>query len=135
MFRLGVFAFTVAALHVMAGCGRQPLPANQSPPRDQADLEDRYERIELGTPEPEIAAFLGKAGAAVAGYSTQVVKRKPQAGGEMAAGDSDKHWASADGQGAIRVVFGPDGKARQIQLLRMRAMGPVPRSPEESKGP
>ena len=135
MFRLQVFAFTFAALLVMAGCGRQPLAANQNPPKDRADLEARYERLEIGIPEPEIAAFMGKAGAEVAGYSTEVVNRKPQAGGEMAAGESDKHRASADGKGAIRVGFGSDGKARLIQLLRMRAMGPVPLSPEESKGP
>ena len=80
MFRLQVFAFTLAALLVMAGCGRQPLPANQNPPKDQADLKARYERLEIGIPELEIAAFMGKAGAEVAGYSTEVVKRKPQAG-------------------------------------------------------
>ena len=135
MPRLLVFTFTFAALLVLTGCGRQPLPANQNPPKDQADLEARYEQLETGIPEPEIAAFMGKAGAEVAGYSTQVVKRKPQAGGEMAAGESHKHWASADYKGAIRVVFGSDGKTRQIQLLRMQAMGPVPRPPEESKGP
>ena len=131
MNRLCLLAVTFPALLVMAGCSRQPLPANQNPPKDQADLEARYERLEVGIPESEITAFMGKAGAAVAGYSTQVVKRKPEAGGEMAAGDSDKHWASADGKGAIRVVFGTDGRARLIQLLRLRAMGP----PDEPKGP
>jgi len=135
MLRLHVVAFAFPAFLVMAGCGRQQLPVNQKPPKDQADLEARYERIEIGTPEPEIAAFMGKSGAEVAGYSIQVVKRKPEGGSDMVTGESGKHWASDDSRGAIRVVFGSDGKARLIQLLRMRPMGPVPGSREELKGP
>ncbi|MFL5245457.1 MAG: hypothetical protein ACJ8FY_25455 [Gemmataceae bacterium] len=135
MSRSHVFTFAFVALLAMFGCARQQLPGNQKPPKDQADLEARYERIEIGTPEPEIAAFLGKRGADVAGYSTQVVKRKPEGGSDMAAGESHKYWASEDSQGAIRVVFGSDGKARSIQLLRLRPMGPAPGPREESKGP
>ena len=41
MNRLCLLAVTFPALLVMAGCSRQPLPANQNPPKDQADLEER----------------------------------------------------------------------------------------------
>ena len=128
--------FALAAVLVVAGCGREQLPANQSPPKDRADLEARYEALDTGIPEPEITAFMGKSGAALAGYSTQVVKRKPEGGNAMPeAGESDKSWASDDKTGAIRVVFRADGKARMIELLKITPMGPAPAPREESKGP
>lgn len=135
MLRASVVALAFSALLVLTGCGRSPLPANPSVPKDQAELEARYNAIEAGAPESEIAAFMGKRGAEVAGYSTQMLKRKPEGDVNMAAGESDKHWASIDGAGAIRVVFRSDGKARVIELLRMTPMGPVPRSQGESKDP
>lgn len=135
MTRRSVGASALLVLLILTGCGRQPLPANPHPPKDTAELESRYARLDVGTPESEIAAFLGKPGAEVAGYSTTVVKSKPPAGGEMVAGETDKHWASADATGAIRVVFAPDGTARLIQLLRLRAMGPVSRPPRDANGP
>src|SRR5262245_27054372 len=85
MFRL--HALPLASLRVMIGCPRQPLPAKPTPPVDQADLEARYDRLEVGIPEPEIAAFMGKPGARVAGYTTPLVKSKPQEGGEMVASE------------------------------------------------
>src|SRR5438552_3327367 len=107
MFRAPLVAFALAALVGMAGCGRNKLPANASPPKDRAELESRYDALSIGVPESEVAAFMGKNGAAVAGYSTQPVKGKPEGGSvQTAPGESDKYWASADGTSAIQVVFG-----------------------------
>src|SRR5262245_32281911 len=136
MFRSRLAAFALPGLLVIAGCGPRPLPTNAAPPKDRAELEARYEMLHTGTPEAEIAAFLGKAGAGIAGYSTSPIKRKPEGGNAMpAAGEFDKNWASADGTCAIRVVFRADGKARLIEILRMTPMGPVPRPAEEAKEP
>ena len=135
MSRSHVIAFALPALLVVAGCGRTQLPANPSPPKDRADLEARYGAIETGVHEPEVAAFLGKAGAALAGYSTQPVRRKPEGEtGVVAAGETSKFWASDDGAGAIHVVFRPDGRARLIELLRITPMGPPPRPPAALDG-
>src|SRR5262245_54720387 len=90
MSRLLALLLSISALLCLACPARQPLPSNASPPKDQAELESRYERLQAGIAEPEIAAFMGKAGAEVAGYSTSVVKRKPESGSEMAAGETDK---------------------------------------------
>ena len=84
-----------------------------------------------------MSAFIGKTwGGALAGYSTQVMKRKPEGETEMmGAGETKNSWASSDGAGAIRVVFGSDGKARLIELLRITPMGPPPGLRGEPKNP
>ncbi len=138
MFRALVFtAITFPVVFAATGCGRGPLPSNQSPPKDRTELEARYELIETGVSEPEVSAFIGKTwGGALAGYSTQVVKRKPEReSATMGTGESDNSWASVDGEYAIRVVFRADGKARLIELLRITPMGPPPGPRDESKNP
>jgi hypothetical protein len=135
MSRLLVISIVASTMLSLSSCSRPPLPANASPPKDRAELEARYERLEPGMPEEEIAAFMGKAGAEIAGYSSSVVKRKPETGGEAGAGRTAKNWASDDATSAIRVVLDSNGKARQIQLLRMTPMGPVPRQTGEPNDP
>jgi hypothetical protein len=129
---------------VVAGCGgggsNRP-PGPQPPTKDWAELEERYGWIEVGMTEPEVAAALGKSGAAIAGYSSAVVARKPkEADGAlgMAPGHTSKYWASADGKGAIGVVFRTDGAepvAVSVSLLLLTPMGPPPSVREEPKEP
>lgn len=116
-----------AVVLLSLGCSRQPLPANNTVAKDQAELAARYERIEVGTPEAEIAAFMGKPGAEVAGYATHAIKSKPATGDVAGPEGSDKYWASEDWKVAVRVVFRADGTARLIQLLRLTPMGPASR--------
>ncbi|HYH68192.1 MAG TPA: hypothetical protein VD866_26095, partial [Urbifossiella sp.] len=105
---------------------------NPKPPADRTELEARYEGLHLGVAGPEAAGFMGKAGAALTGYSTVVVKRKPtDAAGAVAAGETDRYWASADGTSAVRIVFGADGRARLVELLTITPMGPPPPPPPE----
>ena len=72
---------------------------------------------------------MGKNGAQVAGFSTQVLKHKPLGSVETMPGEPDKYWAADDSTSAIRVVFGADGKAKLIQLLQLTPLGPPPDLP------
>ena len=119
-----------AALMGVIGCGPKQLPTNSTTPANRAQLEARYEELEDGMREADIAAFMGKNGAQVAGFSTQVLKHKPQGGSwESTPGQTDKYWASDDSTSAIHVVFGADGKAKLIQLVQLTPMGPPPDLP------
>jgi hypothetical protein len=128
-------ALALPVLIVVAGCGRKPLPASLAPPRDRAVLERRFEALQTGIPEPEIAAFMGKPGTVLAGYSTHVLQRKPEGEGQiMGPGESEKCWASDDKTDAVRVVFGSDVKARLIELLEIKPMDSRPPMQNGSKG-
>src|SRR5262245_48880755 len=112
------------------GCGgtaKQP-PANQKPPRDWAEFEGRFHQLEVGMSEAKVAAWLGKRGHAIAGYSFAVAKHKPD--GVDPGGGSVKYWASDDWTGAIRAVFRTDAQGQPIAssfaLLRLTPMGPPP---------
>lgn len=127
---------TVWAVVVLAGCGRAPLPTNPKPPADRAELEARYEGLRTGLTGPEAAGYMGRPGAALAGYSTTPVRRKPADGdGAVAAGETDRYWAAGDGTSAVRVVFGADGKARVVELLSITPMGPPPVPPPPPEAP
>jgi hypothetical protein len=128
--------FALLLLVVVLGCGRSQPRAHSWPPKDWAELEARYDELDTGMTEQEIAAVMGKAGGALAGYSSQMMKRKPADGSAgMANGESMKGWASDDWKGGVEVVFRSDGKARLIALLRLTPMGPVPRLRDEADGP
>lgn len=130
MTRACVAAWAVLAL--LPGCSRAPLPPNPKPAADRPELEARYEGLRLGVAGPEAAGYMGKAGAALAGYSTTVVRRKPaDAAGTLAAGETDRYWVSGDGTSAVRVVFAGDGKARLVELLTITPMAPPPPPPPE----
>jgi hypothetical protein len=118
-----VVALAVPAFVAMAGCGDPQSSTSHSRPRDWADLEARYEGIETGRIEPEIATFMWKRGAKLLGYSSVVVKRKPDGAAAIGAGESDRYWTSEDGAGAIRVLFRSDGKSRLIELVRLTPSG------------
>jgi hypothetical protein len=122
-------AFLLAAVVcVVAGCGREPLPANQATAKNRAELEARFDRIAPGHSESEVAAYMGKPGAQVAGYSTSMLKRKPEGAiSEFNANETDKYWASDDWAFAVRVVFDAGGKAKTIELLRLTPTGPAGR--------
>lgn len=128
MTRAFVTAWAVVAL---AGCSRpQPLPANPKPATDRTELAARYEGLPLGVAGTEAAGYMGKPGAALAGYSTTPVRRKPADGdGAVAAGETDRYWAADDGTSAVRVVFGANGRARLVELLTITPMGPPPVPP------
>jgi hypothetical protein len=125
------------AIVMVAGCGRPSLPANASPPKDFAELQGRYDALAAGLREAEVAAFLGKPGRGLVGYSMLPVQRKPE--GEdraRASGEVDKYWASADWTGAVHAVFRPDGTVRLVELLRLTPTGPVlPRPAPEGPAP
>ena len=127
MYRTSLSVLGRLGLLALIGCARAPLPANSAPAKDAAELKTRYDALSLGLAEPEIAAFLGKSGALIAGYSSQVLKSKPAVGeAAVVASDSSKFWASEDWAGAIHVVFGSNGRAKLIQLLRITPTGPPP---------
>ena len=121
----GKSVFGLLLLGSIVGCGNTALPANQSVAMNLVELEARFTRISPKTSEAEIAKFLGKPGAAVAGYSTRVEKKIPAEDVNPAAIDSDKYWASEDWTAAIEVLFDRAGRAIQIKLLRLTPMGPV----------
>jgi hypothetical protein len=119
-----VVALALSALFAVAGCGGvQQLTANHSRPKDWADLEARYEALGFGASEPEVANSMAKRGARLTGFSSQVVKRKPDGAAAIGAGESDRYWTSEDGAGAIRIVFRSDGKSRLIELVRLTPSG------------
>lgn len=118
-----VVALALSALFAVAGCGDQQLSTNHSRPKDWADLEARYEALGFEASEPVVANSMAKRGAKLIGFSSQVVKRKPDGAAAIGAGESDRYWTSEDGAGAIRIVFRSDGKSRLIELLRLTPSG------------
>ena len=121
--RSSVVALALSALFAVAGCGGQQSSTNHSRPKDWADLEARYEALGFGASEPEVANSMAKRGAKLVGFSSQVVKRKPDGAAAIGAGEADRYWTSEDGAGAIRIVFRSDGKSRLIELVRLTPTG------------
>lgn len=134
MTRACVTVWAVAAL--LAGCGRPALPTRPTPAKDRTELEARYDALRPGATGSEVEAAMGARGAALAGYSTAVVRQKPDgADGAVAAGEADRYWAGGDGASAVRVVFGADGRARLLQLLTITPPPPTPPPPVEPPAP
>ena len=96
MLRAAAVVVAFAGLVGTMGCGRNPLPVNSTVPKNRAELESRYDALTIGVPEAEVAAFMGKNGAQVAGFSTQVLKHMPQGGSwESTPGQTDKYTGPA----------------------------------------
>ena len=127
MLRRLAIAIALATCVGAMGCGRKPLPTDLPPAKDQAELQTRFEAMWIGMGEKDVAMYLGKEGAQIAGFSTKAIKRKPK--GKMpppGSADAELSWASEDASSAIRIVFGMDGRAKQIQLLELTPMDPPP---------
>lgn len=120
MQRMFAIAITLFVLGGMTGCGQKTLPSDLPPAKNLSELQSRYDAMWVGIAITDAASYLRKDGVSLTGFSSELVARKPKGNRPPTlAADTELYWISEDQAAAIYIVFGPNDRAKQIQLLQL----------------